>query len=70
MLGFLSKELTTFYGLSCYLFYNRLHIHFRYAERIERSLNVVFLCEVVGCTIIICFLEYGVLQVFKILQTK
>ncbi|XP_043483796.1 putative odorant receptor 92a [Leptopilina heterotoma] len=38
------------------------HRAIKYAERIERSLNVVFLCEVVGCTIIICFLEYGVLQ--------
>ncbi|KAG7198575.1 hypothetical protein KM043_005939 [Ampulex compressa] len=34
----------------------------RYAEVIEKSLNIVFLSEMVGCTIIICFLEYGILQ--------
>ncbi|XP_043488371.1 odorant receptor 67a-like [Polistes fuscatus] len=33
----------------------------RYAEKIEQALNIVFLCEMVGCTIIICFLEFGVL---------
>lgn len=38
----------------------------RYAEMIEKSLNFVFLSEMVGCTIIICFLEYGVLKVFQI----
>jgi len=32
---------------------------------IESSLNFVFLSEMVGCTIIICFLEYGVLKVFR-----
>lgn len=26
-------------------------------------MNIVFLCEMVGCTIIICFLEFGVLVV-------
>ncbi|XP_032689622.1 odorant receptor 13a-like [Odontomachus brunneus] len=34
----------------------------RFAEMIENSLNVVFLSEMVGCTIIICFLEYGVFK--------
>ncbi|XP_011148392.1 odorant receptor 13a-like [Harpegnathos saltator] len=34
----------------------------RFAEMIEKSLNIVFLCEMVGCTIIICFLEFGVLK--------
>ncbi|XP_036147259.1 odorant receptor 49b-like [Monomorium pharaonis] len=34
----------------------------RYVEMIENSLNIVFLSEMVGCTIIICFLEYGVLK--------
>ncbi|XP_071558450.1 odorant receptor 82a-like [Temnothorax nylanderi] len=34
----------------------------RYVEMIENSLNFVFLSEMVGCTIIICFLEYGVLK--------
>ncbi|XP_044576197.1 odorant receptor 13a-like [Cotesia glomerata] len=32
-----------------------------FAGVLESSLNVVFLCEMVGCTIIICFLEYGVI---------
>ncbi|XP_020279268.1 odorant receptor 13a-like [Pseudomyrmex gracilis] len=34
----------------------------RFAEMIEKSLNIVFLCEMVGCTIIICFLEFGVVK--------
>ncbi|KAL6259129.1 hypothetical protein P5V15_009051 [Pogonomyrmex californicus] len=34
----------------------------KFAEMIEKSLNIVFLCEMVGCTIIICFLEFGVLK--------
>lgn len=34
----------------------------QYADMIEKSLNIVFLCEIVGCTIIICFLEFGVLM--------
>ncbi|KAL6259128.1 hypothetical protein P5V15_009050 [Pogonomyrmex californicus] len=34
----------------------------RYVEMIENSLSFVFLSEMVGCTIIICFLEYGVLK--------
>ncbi|XP_019699401.1 odorant receptor 67a [Harpegnathos saltator] len=34
----------------------------RFAEMIENSLNIIFLSEVVGCTIIICFLEYGVFK--------
>ncbi|KAG7198574.1 hypothetical protein KM043_005938 [Ampulex compressa] len=34
----------------------------RFAEKIEKALNIVFLSEMVGCTIVICFLEYGVLQ--------
>ncbi|XP_028046067.2 odorant receptor 49b [Monomorium pharaonis] len=34
----------------------------KFAEMIEKSLNIVFLCEMVGCTIIICFLEIGVLK--------
>ncbi|XP_014467411.1 PREDICTED: putative odorant receptor 85d [Dinoponera quadriceps] len=34
----------------------------RFVEMIENSLNIVFLSEMVGCTIIICFLEYGVLK--------
>ncbi|EZA50017.1 ObirOr5-K1 [Ooceraea biroi] len=34
----------------------------RFAEMIEKSLNIVFLCEMVGCTVIICFLEFGVLK--------
>ncbi|KAK0096364.1 hypothetical protein PV326_005678 [Microctonus aethiopoides] len=33
----------------------------QFAETLEKNLNIVFLCEMVGCTIIICFLEYGVL---------
>lgn len=33
---------------------------------IEKSLNIIFLCEMVGCTIIICFLEFGVLKVFSL----
>nr|AQN78452.1 olfactory receptor 50 [Meteorus pulchricornis] len=33
----------------------------QFAETLEKSLNIVFLCEMVGCTIIICFLEYGVI---------
>lgn len=37
--------------------------YYRFAEVIEKSLNIVFLCEMVGCTIIICFLEFGVLKV-------
>lgn len=41
-------------------------IHYRFAEMIEKSLNVVFLCEMVGCTVIICFLEFGVLKVFPL----
>lgn len=41
-------------------------IHYRFAEMIEKSLNIVFLCEMVGCTIIICFLEFGVLKVFPL----
>ncbi|XP_034944719.1 odorant receptor 13a-like [Chelonus insularis] len=36
-------------------------IAIEYAEKLEQSLNIVFLCEMVGCTIIICFLEYGVM---------
>jgi len=35
---------------------------------IEKSLNIVFLCEMVGCTIIICFLEFGVLKVFLLIE--
>lgn len=38
-------------------------IYFRFAGVLESSLNVVFLCEMVGCTVIICFLEYGVIIV-------
>ncbi|XP_011880218.1 PREDICTED: putative odorant receptor 92a [Vollenhovia emeryi] len=34
----------------------------RYVEMIENSFNFVFLSEMVGCTVIICFLEYGVLK--------
>ncbi|XP_018406430.1 PREDICTED: putative odorant receptor 92a [Cyphomyrmex costatus] len=34
----------------------------RYVEMIENSLNIVFLSEMILCTIIICFLEYGVLK--------
>lgn len=41
-------------------------IYYRFAEMIEKSLNIVFLCEMVGCTIIICFLEFGVLKVFPL----
>ncbi|XP_076376078.1 odorant receptor 82a [Megalopta genalis] len=33
-----------------------------FAETIENALNTVFLSEMVGCTIIICFLEYGVIM--------
>ncbi|XP_008560860.1 odorant receptor 49b-like [Microplitis demolitor] len=33
----------------------------QFAEVLESSLNIVFLCEMVGCTVIICFLEYGVI---------
>ncbi|XP_066595168.1 odorant receptor 82a-like [Prorops nasuta] len=43
-----------------------------YANMIEGALHVVFLSEMVGCTIIICFLEYGVLMEWedkKTLQT-
>lgn len=29
----------------------------------ENALNIVMLSEMGGCTIIICFLEYGILQV-------
>ncbi|XP_044006043.1 uncharacterized protein LOC122851058 [Aphidius gifuensis] len=32
-----------------------------YAGLLEKSLNIVFLSEMAGCTVIICFLEYGVL---------
>ncbi|CAK9804356.1 Putative odorant receptor 92a [Anthophora quadrimaculata] len=32
-----------------------------FAEMIEKALNVVFLSEMLGCTVIICFLEYGVI---------
>ncbi|KAK2583174.1 hypothetical protein KPH14_009194 [Odynerus spinipes] len=41
----------------------------RYAEKIEETLNIVFLCEMVGCTIIICFLEFGVLVDWEDQQT-
>ncbi|EZA50018.1 hypothetical protein X777_11507 [Ooceraea biroi] len=34
----------------------------RFSKMIEKSLNIVFLSEMVGNTIIICFLEYGVLR--------
>ncbi|XP_070158798.1 uncharacterized protein [Polyergus mexicanus] len=34
----------------------------RFTEMIEKSFNFVFLSEMIGCTIIICFLEYGVLK--------
>ncbi|XP_076640673.1 uncharacterized protein LOC143352230 [Halictus rubicundus] len=34
----------------------------RFAELIETNLNTVFLTEMVGCTLIICFLEYGVIM--------
>nr|UEN71193.1 olfactory receptor 10 [Gregopimpla kuwanae] len=37
-------------------------IALRYADRVEKALNVVFLSEMVGCTVIICFLEFGVLM--------
>jgi len=47
---------------------NILKIRYRFAEMIEKSLNIVFLCEMVGCTIIICFLEFGVLKVFLFLR--
>ncbi|XP_076224790.1 odorant receptor 82a-like isoform X1 [Nomia melanderi] len=33
-----------------------------FAELIETNLNAVFLTEMVGCTLIICFLEYGVIM--------
>ncbi|XP_011308561.1 odorant receptor 13a-like isoform X2 [Fopius arisanus] len=36
----------------------------KYALTLEKSLNIVFLSEMVGCTIIICFLEYGILLDF------
>jgi len=39
-------------------------MHCRFAEMVESSLNIVFLCEMLGCTIIICFLEFGVVKVF------
>jgi len=38
-------------------------MYYRFAEMIESSLNIIFLCEMVGCTIIICFLEFGVVKV-------
>ncbi|NP_001177429.1 odorant receptor 2 [Nasonia vitripennis] len=34
----------------------------QYAETMENALNIVMLSEMGGCTIIICFLEYGILQ--------
>ncbi|XP_078043452.1 odorant receptor 82a [Augochlora pura] len=43
-----------------------------FAETIENALSTVFLSEMVGCTIIICFLEYGVILEWadhKILST-
>ncbi|XP_076640739.1 odorant receptor 82a-like isoform X2 [Halictus rubicundus] len=43
-----------------------------FAEMIENALNTVFLSEMLGCTVIICFLEYGVLMEWsdhKILST-
>ncbi|KAL7300758.1 hypothetical protein TKK_0006735 [Trichogramma kaykai] len=33
-----------------------------YADTIENCLNIVMLSEMGGCTLIICFLEYGILQ--------
>ncbi|XP_015431056.1 PREDICTED: putative odorant receptor 92a [Dufourea novaeangliae] len=33
-----------------------------FADTIEMALSTVFLLEMVGCTIIICFLEYGVIM--------
>ncbi|XP_031834615.1 odorant receptor 43a-like [Nomia melanderi] len=44
----------------------------KYAEAIENALSTVFLTEMLGCTIIICFLEYGVILEwadYKILST-
>ena len=38
-------------------------MNLRFAMMIEKALSIVFLSEMVGCTIIICFLEYGVLLV-------
>lgn len=43
-------------------------MRYRFAEMIEKSLNVVFLCEMTGCTIIICFLEFGVLKVLLLIK--
>lgn len=37
----------------------------RYAETIENALSTVFLSEMLGCTVIICFLEYGVIMVLE-----
>ncbi|THK33029.1 odorant receptor 13a [Diachasma alloeum] len=36
----------------------------KYALTLEKSLNIVFLSEMLGCTVIICFLEYGILLDF------
>lgn len=57
-----------FYLRFIYLRLFRNQIYYRFAEMIEKSLNIVFLCEMVGCTIIICFLEFGVLKVFLLNQ--
>ncbi|XP_015431069.1 PREDICTED: odorant receptor 85c-like [Dufourea novaeangliae] len=44
---------------------NVVQYHLRaieFADMIERNLNGIFLSEMVGCTLIICFLEYGVIM--------
>nr|AXM05263.1 odorant receptor [Campoletis chlorideae] len=36
-----------------------------YAQRLDEALNDVFLSEMVGCTVIVCFLEFRVLKDWK-----
>ncbi|KAF7993063.1 hypothetical protein HCN44_005844 [Aphidius gifuensis] len=40
-----------------------------YAGLLEKSLNIVFLSEMAGCTVIICFLEYGLTTYFMLLTS-
>lgn len=50
--------------ITIYNYYIKSNFYYRFTEMIEKSFNFVFLSEMIGCTIIICFLEYGVLKVF------
>lgn len=40
-----------------------IEMNCRFAEMIEKALSVVFLSEIVCCTIIVCFLIYGMILV-------